>query len=96
MAEAVAALPAGTKMRDRIAAGIRARLDFVAPHKEAAGAPPARSPLPHNAPITCGCSTARSMRSGMRPATRRRISLLHQARDPGRDLLGDVPLSALE
>ncbi|MBL8661720.1 MAG: COQ9 family protein [Candidatus Odyssella sp.] len=51
MAEAVAALPAETKMRERIAAGIRARLDFVAPHKEAARRATSALALPHNAPI---------------------------------------------
>lgn len=51
MAEAVAALPAETKMRERIAAGIRARLDFVAPHKEAARRATNTLALPHNAPI---------------------------------------------
>ena len=51
MAEAVAALPAETKMRERIAAGIRARLDFVAPNKEAARRATSAIALPHNAPI---------------------------------------------
>lgn len=51
MAEAVAALPAETKMRERIAAGIRARLDFVAPHKEAVRRATNTLALPHNAPI---------------------------------------------
>jgi ubiquinone biosynthesis protein COQ9 len=51
MAEAVAALPAETKARERIAAGIRARLDFVAPHKEAARRATNTLALPHNAPV---------------------------------------------
>ena len=51
MAEAVAALPAETKIRERIAAGLRARLDFVAPHKEAARRATNTLALPHNAPI---------------------------------------------
>jgi ubiquinone biosynthesis protein COQ9 len=50
MAEAVAALPAETKMRERVAAGLRARLDFVAPHKEAARRATNTLALPHNAP----------------------------------------------
>lgn len=50
MAEAVAALPAETKMRERIAGGIRARLDFVAPHKEAVRRATNVLALPHNAP----------------------------------------------
>lgn len=51
MAEAVAALPADAKMRERIAAGIRVRLDFVAPHKEAARRATNTLALPHNAPV---------------------------------------------
>jgi ubiquinone biosynthesis protein COQ9 len=51
MAEAVAALPAETKMRERVAAGVRARLDFVAPHKEAARRATNTLALPHNAPV---------------------------------------------
>jgi ubiquinone biosynthesis protein COQ9 len=51
MAEAVAALPAETKIRDRIAAGIRARLDFVAPHKEAVRRATNTLALPQNAPV---------------------------------------------
>jgi ubiquinone biosynthesis protein COQ9 len=51
MAEAVATLPAETKIRDRIAAGIRARLDFVAPHKEAVRRATNMLALPHNAPV---------------------------------------------
>jgi ubiquinone biosynthesis protein COQ9 len=51
MAEAVAALPAETKMRERIAAGVRARLDFVAPHKEAARRATNTLALLHNAPL---------------------------------------------
>jgi len=50
MAEAVAALDPGTKVRDRIAAGIRARLDFAAPHKEAVRRATNILALPHNAP----------------------------------------------
>jgi ubiquinone biosynthesis protein COQ9 len=51
MAEAVAALPAETKMRERIATGVRARLDFVAPHKEAARRATNTLAQPHNAPV---------------------------------------------
>jgi ubiquinone biosynthesis protein COQ9 len=51
MAEAVAALDPDTKVRDKIAAGIRARLDFVAPHKEAVRRATNTLALPHNAPI---------------------------------------------
>ena len=51
MAEAVAALPEDAKIRERIAAGIRARLDFVAPHKEAVRRATNTLGLPHNAPI---------------------------------------------
>lgn len=51
MAEAVAALPAETKMRERISAGIRARLDFVAPHKEAVRRATNVLALPHHAPV---------------------------------------------
>lgn len=50
MAEAVGALGPDTKVRDRIAAGIRARLDFVAPHKEAVRRATNTLALPHNAP----------------------------------------------
>jgi ubiquinone biosynthesis protein COQ9 len=50
MAEAVAALDPETKVRDRIAAGIRARLDFVAPHKEAVRRATNTLALPQNAP----------------------------------------------
>ncbi len=51
MSEAVAVLPPETKMRERISAGIRARLDFVAPHKEAVRRATNTLSLPHNAPI---------------------------------------------
>lgn len=51
MAEAVAALPAEAKMRERIAAGIRARLDFVAPHKEAVRRATNTLAMPHHAPV---------------------------------------------
>src|SRR5690242_13736350 len=51
MAEAVVALPSETKMRERISAGIRARLDFVAPHKEAVRRATNMLALPHNAPL---------------------------------------------
>ncbi len=50
MAEAVAALDPETKVRDRIAAGIHARLDFAAPHKEAMRRATNMLALPHNVP----------------------------------------------
>jgi len=51
MAEAVSALPADTKVRDRISAGLRARLDFVAPHKEAVRRATNTLAMPQNAPL---------------------------------------------
>ena len=49
MAEAVAAAPAETGVRDKIALGIRARLDFVAPHKEAVRRATTVLAMPQNA-----------------------------------------------
>lgn len=50
MTEAVAAAPAEAKVRDKIALGIRARLDFTAPHKEAVRQATTVLALPLNAP----------------------------------------------
>ena len=51
MAEAVAAADPAMKIRDKIALGLRARLDFVAPHKEAVRRATSLLALPHNAPL---------------------------------------------
>lgn len=51
MVEAVDAAPAEAGARDRIALGVRARLDFVAPHKEAARRASTVLALPQNTPI---------------------------------------------
>jgi ubiquinone biosynthesis protein COQ9 len=51
MVDAVAALDSATKVRDKIALGLRARLDFTAPHKEAVRRATAMLALPFNAPV---------------------------------------------
>ena len=51
MAEAMVASEPALKVRDKIALGIRARLDFVAPHKEAVRRATTMLALPIHAPI---------------------------------------------
>jgi ubiquinone biosynthesis protein COQ9 len=50
MVEAVAALDPAAKVREKIAFGLRARLDFTAPHKEAVRRATTVLALPQNAP----------------------------------------------
>ena len=73
MAEVVASLDPETKIRDRISAGIRARLDFVAPHKEAVRRATNTLALPHNAAV------------GFRLLYRTVDSLWHSAGDKATD-----------
>lgn len=51
MAEALAAADPGLKIRDKIALGVRARLHFVAPHKEAVRRASTMLAMPFNAPL---------------------------------------------
>ena len=51
MADKVAADPEESHLRDRIAAAVRARIEVLNPHKEAARRAAAFLALPHNAPL---------------------------------------------
>jgi ubiquinone biosynthesis protein COQ9 len=51
MAENLASEPEETHLRDRIAAAVRARIEILNPHKEAARRAAAFLALPHNAPL---------------------------------------------
>jgi ubiquinone biosynthesis protein COQ9 len=51
MADKLAADPEEAHLRDRIAAAVRARIEMLNPHKEAARRAAAFLALPHNAPL---------------------------------------------
>ena len=51
MAEALAAADPGMKVKDKIALGVRARLHFAAPHKEAVRRASTMLAMPFNAPL---------------------------------------------
>ncbi len=51
MAEKIAADPEESHLRDRVAAAVRARIEVLNPHKEAARRATAFLALPHNAPL---------------------------------------------
>lgn len=51
MAEQLAIQPAEQRMRDRVASAVRARIEIIAPHKEAARRAAAFLALPQHAPL---------------------------------------------
>lgn len=69
MLRSVAALARDVRTRDRIAAAMRARLEALTPHREAARRLVAWCALPGTSPSRRGFSIARWIRSGTRRAT---------------------------